>query len=338
MKIKYVLKKLKTVRYKELFNKAEEIGEKINKNKYSVLFDMTKCALKYGSGYMDYFEFEFYLLNDEERSTYLTGRINNEIIKKYNNKEYFNKFSNKVEFNKIFNKYLGRSYIDLSTCSFKEFKEFILDKDKIIVKPINECGGKGIEVIEIDKNKLKNEYNVLKIYNKIVKNNQILVEEYINQNSKLSNIYSKSVNSLRILTFIDDTGTVRIMNSILKIGNNGNVDNFSSGGMYTFVNNEGIVYVPAIDEKGNIYSKHPVTKENILGFHIPNYELVLPFVTELALVVPEVRYVGWDIVITEDGILVIEGNEYPGIFQVKPSISGIKKGDLPKYKQYMNIR
>lgn len=338
MKIKYVLKKLKTVRYKELFNKAEEIGKKINKNKYSVLLDMTKCALKYGSGYMDYFEFEFYLLNDEERSTYLTGRINNEIIKKYNNKEYFNKFSNKVEFNKIFNKYLGRSYIDLSTCSFKEFKEFILDKDKIIVKPISECGGKGIEVIEIDKNKLKNEYNVLKIYNKIVKNNQMLVEEYINQNSRLANIYSKSVNSLRILTFIDDTGNVRIMNSILKIGNNGNVDNFSSGGMYTFVNNEGIVYVPAIDEKGNIYSKHPITKENILGFHIPNYELVLPFVTELALVVPEVRYVGWDIVITEDGILVIEGNEYPGIFQVKPSISGIKKGDLPKYKQYMNIR
>ena len=45
----------------------------------------------------------------------------------------------------------------------------------------------------------------------------------------------------------------------------------------------------------------------------------------------------WDIVITEKSILVIEGNEYPGIFQVKPSISGIKKGDLPKYKKYMKL-
>ena len=47
----------------------------------------------------------------------------------------------------------------------KDFKEFISNKDKIIVKPINSCGGKGIEVISLDKDKLKNEYNILKIYN-----------------------------------------------------------------------------------------------------------------------------------------------------------------------------
>ncbi len=337
MKIKYVLKKLKNMRFKEYFNKAEEIGNKINKSKFNVLFDMAKCALKYGSGYMDYFEFEFYLLNDEERSTYLTGRYNNEIIKKYNKREYWHILSDKVEFNNRFKDYLGRDFIDLKTASFKDFKEFISNKDKIIVKPINSCGGKGIEVISLDKDKLKNEYNILKIYNKIVKNEQFLVEEYIVQNKELSRLYSKSVNSLRVLTFLDDNGKVHIMNAILKIGNNGDVDNFSSGGMYTFVNEQGQVYVPAIDEKGNIFSKHPISKENILGFNVPNYDLVLPFVTKLAMMVPEIRYIGWDIVLTEDGILVIEGNEFPGIFQVKPSISGIRTGDLPKYRKYMKI-
>ena len=325
------------MRFKEYFNKAEEIGNKINKSKFNVLFDMAKCALKYGSGYMDYFEFEFYLLNDEERSTYLTGRYNNEIIKKYNKREYWHILSDKVEFNNRFKDYLGRDFIDLKTASFKDFKEFISNKDKIIVKPINSCGGKGIEVISLDKDKLKNEYNILKIYNKIVKNEQFLVEEYIVQNKELSRLYSKSVNSLRVLTFLDDNGKVHIMNAILKIGNNGDVDNFSSGGMYTFVNEQGQVYVPAIDEKGNIFSKHPISKENILGFNVPNYDLVLPFVTKLAMMVPEIRYIGWDIVLTEDGILVIEGNEFPGIFQVKPSISGIRTGDLPKYRKYMKI-
>lgn len=337
MKIKYVLKKLKNMRFKEYFNKAEEIGSKVNKSKFNILFDMAKCALKYGSGYMDYFEFEFYLLNDEERSTYLTGRYNNEIIKKYNKKEYWHILSDKVEFNNRFRDYLGRDFIDLKTASFKDFKEFISNKDKIIVKPVNSCGGKDIEVISLDKDKLKNEYNILKIYNKIVKNEQFLVEEYIVQNKELSRLYDKSVNSLRVLTFLDDKGKVHIMNTILKIGNNGDVDNFSSGGMYTFVNEQGQVYVPAIDEKGNIFSKHPISKENILGFNVPNYDLVLPFVTELAKMVPEVRYIGWDIVLTEDGILVIEGNEFPGIFQVKPSISGIRTGDLPKYRKYMKI-
>lgn len=32
----------------------------------------------------------------------------------------------------------------------------------------------------------------------------------------------------------------------------------------------------------------------------------------LALVMPKMRYVGWDICITEKGFAVIEANEYPG--------------------------
>ena len=63
MKIGYVFKKLKTIRYKEYYNKAKEVSEKVNKSTFYILFDMAKCAFKYGSGYMDYFEFEFYLLN-----------------------------------------------------------------------------------------------------------------------------------------------------------------------------------------------------------------------------------------------------------------------------------
>ncbi len=337
MKIKYVLKRLKNMRYKEFLNKAQEIGQKIGKSKTSILFDMAKCALKYGSGYMDYFEFEFYLLNDKERSTYLTGRYNSEIIKKYNNKEYWHLLSDKVEFNNLFKDYIGREFLDLKVATFKDFKDFIVNKSKIVVKPVNSCGGKGIEVISLDKDKLKNEYNVLKIYNKIIKNEQYLVEDYIEQHKELSRLYNGSVNSLRVITFLDDKGKVHIMNSILKIGNNGNVDNFSSGGMYTFVNDQGQVYVPGVDEKGQIFNKHPVSNENILGFTVPNYDMVLPFVTKLANLVPNIRYIGWDIVITNKGILVIEGNEYPGIFQIKPSISGIRTGELPKYRKYMKI-
>ena len=87
MKISYVFKKLKNMKFKEYVNHAKIVGGKINKSTFYVLFDMAKCALLYGSGYMDYFEFEFYLLNSKERSTYLTGKYNNDIVKQYNKKE-----------------------------------------------------------------------------------------------------------------------------------------------------------------------------------------------------------------------------------------------------------
>lgn len=336
-KIKYILNKLKTMKFKEYYKHAEKIGKKINKSTFFILFDMAKCALKYGSGYMDYFEFEFYLLNDSQRKTYLTGRYNNEIIKKYNKKEDWYKFEDKGTFNKLFKNYLGREFIDLREVSFKEFKEFISNKEKIVCKVPNNCGGKGIDILTIDKESLKNEYNILKIYNSIMKKEQFILEEYIVQHEELSKLYSGSVNTLRVLSFIDDYGEVRILNTILRIGNKGKVDNFSSGGMYTFVNDEGEVIVPAIDEKGRIFKDHPNSHHKILGFQIPNYELVYPFIKKLSNIVPSIRYVGWDLVITDNGIIVIEGNEYPGVFQIKPSISGIKTGDLPKYKKYMDL-
>ena len=336
-KIKYIFKKLKTMRYKEFYNKAKEIAKKMNKSTFFILFDMAKCAVKYGSGYMDYFEFEFYLLSNDERKTYLTGRYNTEIVRKYNKKEDWYKLDDKVEFNKIFHEYLGRDFIDLKESSFKDFKEFVENKDKIICKPLNNCGGKGIEVIDLDKSKMKNEYNVLKIYNGLIKNEQFLVEEYLIQHKDLSNLYSGSVNSLRVFSFLDDKGEVHMLSTILRIGNNGSVDNFSSGGMYTFVDEKGEVYVPAIDEEGNIFEEHPVSKTKIVGFKVPDYEKIEPLIQKLARVVPTVRYVGWDIVVTNNGLVVIEGNQFPGVFQVKPSISGIKTGCLEEYRKYMDI-
>lgn len=337
MKIKYLFKKIKNMRFKEYVNHAKEIGKKIDKSTFYVLFDMARCAFLYGSGYMDYFEFEFYLLNSKERKTYLTGKYNNDIVKKYNKKEDWHYLEDKGEFNKLFKNFLGRDFIDLREVSFKEFKEFISDKDKIVCKQASNCGGKGIEIISIDKSKLKNEYNTLKVYNSIMKKEEYILEEYIHQHKDLNKLYSGSVNTLRIISFLDNNGKAHILKAILRIGNNGNVDNFSSGGMYTFVNEEGKVYVPAIDEKGRIFYKHPSTNENIVGFEVPNFDKVKDFIEKISLVVPTVRYVGWDLVILDDKIIVVEGNEYPGIFQVKPSISGIKEGDLPLFRKYMDI-
>jgi len=220
---------------------------------------------------------------------------------------------------------------------FKDFKDFTIGKDRIIAKPLNNCGGKGIEVIDLDKSKMKNEYNILKIYNALIKNEQFLVEEYLIQHEDLSKLYNGSVNSLRILSFLDDNGEVHILNTILRIGNNGSVDNFSSGGMYTFVNEKGKVYVPAIDEKGNIFEEHPSSKVKIVGFEVPRYDEIESLIKKIAKIVPTVRYVGWDIVVTNNGLVVIEGNQFPGVFQVKPSVSGIKTGCLEEYRKYMDI-
>ena len=55
---------------------------------------------------------------------------------------------------------------------------------------------------------------------------------------------------------------------------------------------------------------------------------------ECAKVIPQVRYVGWDIAITEKGPVVIEGNQFPGhdILQL-PVHCPDKIGMLPVIKK-----
>lgn len=330
-RLKYIFKKLKTLNYKNMIYVAGKVSKKTGKIRFFVILDIINCALIYGSGYMDYFEFEFYLLNKRERSTYITSNINNNIIKKYNDSKYNYIFDDKSVFNNTFKEFLKREYINLKNLKYEDFVNFVKCKDKIVVKPLNECGGKGVEVISIGKDS-----DLERIFNSLIRNKQYLVEDYIYQSRQMSLLYNKSVNTLRILTFYKNK-KVYILKSILKIGNGGSVDNFSSGGMYTFVDENGKVYVPAIDEEGNVFEVHPISKKKIVGFEIPKYKEVIDFVKELGLVVPKVRYVGWDIAITDDGPVVVEGNNFSGIFQVKPSISGIKTGDLPNYRKYMDI-
>ena len=206
--IGYKLKCLKNLNVNTMIEVVDNICKKTKLSKNYLMMDMIICANKYGTGYYDYQEFEFYNLNKLERKTYLTRVKNNAIVKKFNNKEYFKCFDDKYEFNKIFNKYLKREWLVLNN-NYDEFVTFCSNKKEIIVKPLDGCGGQGVELIKINQKTLKNTYN------KLIKNNQILIEEKIIQNKELSKLNKSSVNTLRIVTYFDGKKT-HILNNVIK--------------------------------------------------------------------------------------------------------------------------
>ena len=332
-KLKYLFKRIIQMDYKNMIKIAKNIGKKINKNYILILFDMCKCGFKYQAGYYDYQEFEFYNLNKEQRKTYLTRGKNNEIIKQFNEKSKFHIFDNKDEFYRQFNPFLKRKWMVLDGNNKAEFTNFLAENKQVIVKPVDGEGGKGVEKIEYTSKE-----DCEKLYNKLIDNNQTIVEQCIVQNKELNKLYPKSVNSLRMFTFYKD-GKAYFLQAILKIGNGGVVDNFSSGGMYTYLDENGYVYVEAIDRLDNIYAEHPATKCPIVGFKVPMFKETVDLVKEAAKVVPEIGYVGWDVAIGENEPILIEGNCFPGVFQVKPSLTkeNDKVGLIPKYNEIMHI-
>lgn len=330
-KIKYLFKRILKLDYSNMIKIAKAVSKKTNKNLLFILFDMTKCGLKYQAGYYDYQEFEFYNLNKEQRETYLTRGKNNEIIKKFNDKSKFYIFDNKEEMYKIYNKFLKSQWMVLNENNYNDFLDFFKQNKVIIVKPIDGEGGKGIEKYEY----INDEESKI-VYSSLLFKKQLLVEQCIKQHPDMNKLYNKSVNTLRMFTFYKD-GQAYFLQAILKVGNGGVVDNFSSGGMYTYVDDEGTVYAEAIDQMDNKYYKHPISNETIVGFKVPMFKEAVSMVKEAAKVVPEMGYIGWDVAISEDGPVLVEGNCYPGVFQVKPSLVEKKEGIIPKYNKVMRI-
>ena len=327
--IGYKLKCIKNMNLSNMLNVVNNIHKKTNINKNYLIMDMIICSNKYGTGYYDYQEFEFYNLNKLERKTYLTRVKNNAIVKKYNDKNYFKLFDNKCEFNKKFDKYLKRDWLYISD-NYDGFVNFCFDKKEIIVKPVDGCGGVGVELIKV------NSKNIKTVYDNLIETNRLLVEEKIIQHKNLSKLNKSSVNTLRIVSFYDGK-KVHILNSVFKIGNGGVTDNFSSGSMYTFIK-DGKIIVPAIDRDDNIFYKHPISNIDLIGYEIPNYDKAIKLVKECSKVIKEVKYVGWDVAITEDDVCLIEGNCYPGIYQIKPSFLSVKEGLVEIYERAMKIK
>jgi len=257
--------------------------------------------------------------------------MNQQLVKKYNNSEQRIIFCDKTKFNKRFQDYIGRDWLNLEKSSYKKFESFCKKKDKIVVKPSMNYAGTNVEVIALKGQNLK------ELYHNLIKNDQILVEEVLINHKNLKSMYDGALNTLRVITFVDEDGA-HILKTILKLGNGGAIDNFGQGGMYTFYDENGIVTSPAIDKNGKIYKIHPISKKKIVGFKIPMYKEVEKLVKKAALVEPSVRYIGWDIAVTENGPVIVEGNESSGAFQIKPSLSKTKCGEWPNYSRYMSLK
>jgi hypothetical protein len=85
--------------------------------------------------------------------------------------------------------------------------------------------------------------------------------------------------------------------------------------MFCRLSDNGVIEYPmyANIPKEMIYEKHPLTGLDFIGFQVPCIAEVKELVTEAAKILPDCRYVGWDVAISEKGPLLVEGNGRPSV-------------------------
>ena len=268
---------------------------------------MEKARVISGAEYKDYVAYRFWELDEEVQKTYFTKGDANALRKKYNtNKDNIRFFMNKNEFNEKFEQFLGRPWGYTSQISLDDFCARFAGQKKIIYKPLADSCGHGVTVFDLTSEEMAS------VHEKIVALPEGVVEGYVIQHPEMSKYSRNSVNTVRLVS-VYAFGKVNVLYAAMRMGGGeAVVDNFHAGGVLALIDIEtGVLNTEAIDLAGKFYENHPVTGEKIVGFQIPYWQEVIRLIEKAGTVVEGVGYVGWDIAITENGPILIEGNTAP---------------------------
>ena len=157
-----------------------------------------------------------------------------------------------------------------------------------MVKPESSSGGFGV-----DKLYKKDFPSVDAMYDHLKEQKIGVVEEVLQQHEEMNRMNPGSINTLRIVTILNETGP-HIVYAHIRIGNSDRpVDNLHSGGMFAPIDLErGVIQYPAYDKARHTYTEHPRTGTTIPGFAIPCWEEAKPMCLEAPPIVPPSGYVG----------------------------------------------
>ena len=329
-RLKTFLRRLGGGSFKRMFRQISLIHKETGKNRFFMFFDMIWCIFRYSVGYLDYHVFGFALIKGKKRRTFMTMNDNLKISHALNSKEYFHFFDDKLEFDEKFSEFIGRDFIDVRKAGVEGLKKFCENKSCFFAKPLNAFGGSGITRETVDENT-----NFGELYDKLMKNNQYLAEEAIVQHEKMNLLSPSSINTIRMVT-LNFNGETHFMYALVRMSNGTEVvDNICSGGMYTAIGADGVIRKPAwCDATSVYYDAHPFSKTVFNGFEIPLFKEAVEMCKKAALVIPQVGYIGWDVAITPDRPVLVEGNTLPSYDMVQNyGHLEEKTGILPRFEQ-----
>lgn len=156
-----------------------------------------------------------------------------------------------------------------------------------------------------------------------------IFQERVVQAESMNAINPNAINTYRIVTVNKGDGKPYLFSGILRVGTSetGNVDNWAAGGLAIGVNEKtGYLqkygfYKPAYGTKTEV---HPDTNVRFSEFKAPQFEEAVKIAIEAHKHLFGIRTIGWDIAITDNGPVFIEGNDNWEISLMQGANGGLK--------------
>lgn len=350
--MRWILKKIDDLKYNYIAIRYLIAEEKNCKSNIGLLKKIWCLLHGFSSSKYEIYDFKknnykLYLSDFKRKKT---ARINGSYSLIIDDKSLFNKLFEAdnvtaTNYGRVKN---GDIIIDNRECPFNDFINFIKTKDKLIIKRFKGGGGKEIYRLSYyNENTYLNDsiisYQELDTFIKTLSDH--LIMEHLSQLDYSNDIYPETINSIRIITMIDpETNNPFIPIAVHKFGSEKTkpVDNVWNGGMTTIIDLETgrlgkSAYHMESNNKIEWRPVHPDTNQHIEGTIIPNWQQAKNKVLEIAKSETNLKYVGWDIVLTDNGLKIIEGNNYSDVNLLQIHKPLLKDERVVKFYKYHGI-
>ena len=192
--------------------------------------------------------------------------------------------------------------------------------DQFVLKRVAGGGGKNIYLIDRDSDCLRVNGHAmdLDVLLERLGTATYLVTELLGQGAYATGLFPGSLNTVRVVTMQDDEGPF-VGFAVQRIGTSRSAptDNLNQGGLAAPVEladgTLGDARHLEADRVAEPHALHPETSAPITGLTVPHWERVTSMLLDALEHFPGLRYVGWDVVLGEEGLTVLEANTYPGV-------------------------
>lgn len=269
--------------------------------------EVIRDSMKYNISILEYYQFRFFELDEKRKSTWAGTGTMYEFQRRANPLGKRHVFSDKRRFYQVFGEYFRHKMYTIEQLdSDKDLVKCLLSENsRIVLKDAMGNCGAGVSFEDSSK------FSANQLLKHMKVNGFDLVETFLEQHPRMHALSPSGVNTVRVFTQIRSNGEFEILGARLRITVNSPVDNLAAGNLAAPIDiTSGLVSGPAVysDITRPPESNHPVTGVAIVGFEIPYWDELLNMVQKASLRCPENRSIGWDVVITEGGPGLIEGN------------------------------
>lgn len=271
-----------------------------------IIDDMIYCLHRYGISFQDYIAFDFPRKSSLARNEYISDKLRYYYCDILNKENIEALMTDKYKCYQTYKQYYKREVLGCySINELNNFLSFYNRHKAFIYKPLGSHSGRGIEIIQADKQWIPEEF-----YHQKIQDGPFVIEELIQQGCEMAQPHPNSINTLRVVTFCNGD-KVDLLLVLLRVGvGNSVVDNGGAGGIMANVNIElGIVDSKGMTFDGTTYTIHPDTKVPIVGYQIPQWLEAKELITQLAQHVEGTTFISWDIAYSKSGWCLVEAND-----------------------------